>query len=434
MLIEYWLENKIEFVCCYEYFNENNMKYFLLLIIFLLQSCAGPGKVGIGPLTNVIDIENLDSVTRQRVDAIKIIDDKDTEEIKFLKKVKTTSCKNQVYDPPASRQNAVEQLKYMALENNADAIKNVICTPKEGTSFVKNCWESITCSGDLVLIGKSSNEYTDNSRKNKTQITIDSNELKIDSIKKKQETDAVAIIIGIQNYKKIPKSNYSNDDARVFAEYANKVLGVKQQNIKVLIDDEADNAEIYRAFQNWLPIKVKKNKTDIYVFYSGHGLPSDDGNSLFFLPHGADRDFISKTAINQSEIIAALQATQPNSVTMFIDSCYSGLTRTGDALLASARPVVIKSKNVEYPTNFTVISASSPEQISWSSAELKHGIFSYYLMKGMEGDADENKDGKITASEMQTYLADMVPRQAMTMNRKQMPQLTGDANRVLVGR
>lgn len=262
----------------------------------------------------------------------------------------------------------------------------------------------------------------------------DINRLKIDAIKKKQETEAVAIIIGIQNYKKIPKSIYSNDDARVFSEYANKVLGVKQQNIKILIDDEADNAEIYRAFQNWLPIKVKKNKTDIYVFYSGHGLPSDDGNSLFFLPHGADRDFISKTAINQSEIIAALQATQPNSVTMFIDSCYSGLTRTGDALLASARPVVIKSKNVEYPTNFTVISASSPEQISWSSTELKHGIFSYYLMKGMEGDADENKDGKITIGEIQSYLADMVPKQAMTMNRKQMPQLTGDANRVLVGR
>ena len=52
----------------------------------------------------------------------------------------------------------------------------------------------------------------------------------------------------------------------------------------------------------------------------------------------------------------------------------------------------------------------------------------------MEGDADENKDGKITAGEIQTYLADMVPKQAMTMNRKQMPQLTGDANRVLVGR
>ncbi len=333
----------------------------------------------------------------------------------------------------------------------AEAVSNVekLIYRKMGnvTDWQPTIYEIVLKEGKVIKFGEVGStsiniDFTGNKTKQENDIGSivkneqieEINKLKIDAIKKKQETDAVAIIIGIQNYKKIPKSNYSNDDARVFAEYANKVLGVKQQNIKVLIDDEADNAEIYRAFQNWLPIKVKKNKTDIYVFYSGHGLPSDDGNSLFFLPHGADRDFINKTAINQSEIIAALQSTQPNSVTMFIDSCYSGLTRTGDALLASARPIVIKSKNVEYPTNFTVISASSPEQISWSSAELKHGIFSYYLMKGMEGDADENKDGKITAGEIQTYLADMVPKQAMTMNRKQMPQLTGDANRVLVGR
>ncbi len=66
--------------------------------------------------------------------------------------------------------------------------------------------------------------------------------------------------------------------------------------------------------------------------------------------------------------------------------------------------------------------------------DLKHGIFSYYLMKGMEGDADANKDGKITLGEMQGYLVENVGRQAGMMNRKQEPQLIGDPNRVLVGR
>jgi hypothetical protein len=55
-------------------------------------------------------------------------------------------------------------------------------------------------------------------------------------------------------------------------------------------------------------------------------------------------------------------------------------------------------------------------------------------MKGLEGDADENKDGKITTGELQSYLADMVPRQAMSMSKKQVPQLVGDTERVLVGR
>ena len=55
-------------------------------------------------------------------------------------------------------------------------------------------------------------------------------------------------------------------------------------------------------------------------------------------------------------------------------------------------------------------------------------------MKGMEGDADGNKDNKITAGEMQIYLQNMVSRKAMHFNRKQVPQLIGDSNKVLVGK
>jgi len=79
-----------------------------------------------------------------------------------------------------------------------------------------------------------------------------------------------------------------------------------------------------------------------------------------------------------------------------------------------------------------VFTASSPEQIASSSPALKHGIFSYYVMKGMEGDADENKDGKITVDELHAYLAEMVSKQALTLNRKQSPQLIGTSGKVLV--
>ena len=254
------------------------------------------------------------------------------------------------------------------------------------------------------------------------------------NIKPQPARDAVAIIIGIQNYKLIPKAEYASQDAQVFYDYASRALGIKQENIKLLLDDEADVSGIYKAFQNWLPLKVRKGKTDVYVFYSGHGLPSTDGKSLYFLPVGADRDLIAKTAISQKEIVDALKAAQPKSVTMFIDSCYSGQIRTGETLLASARPVSIMVQETAYPPEFTVITASAADQIASSSPDLKHGIFSYYLMKGLEGEADENKDGTITIGKLQSYLAERVPRFAMTMSRKQEPQLTGDANRVLVNR
>jgi uncharacterized caspase-like protein len=94
----------------------------------------------------------------------------------------------------------------------------------------------------------------------------------------------------------------------------------------------------------------------------------------------------------------------------------------------------LQSKQSLFPPNFTVLSASRHDQISSSSPELKHGIFSYYLMKGMEGDADANKDGKITLGEMQKYLSEQVSRQAGMVNRQQTPVVMGDADKVLMSR
>jgi hypothetical protein len=252
-------------------------------------------------------------------------------------------------------------------------------------------------------------------------------------VKKQPERDAVAVVIGIADYRSLPKAEYANDDARAFYDYAIRALGVKPENIKLLVDGDAEEVEIIKAFKTWLPSKVKST-TDVYVYYSGHGLPTQDGQGLYLLPPRADRDFIARTSIQFQEVNSDIQATKPKSVTVFMDACYSGQARSGETLVASARPVVLKSDKKLFPDNFTVIAASQSDQISSSSPDLKHGIFSYYLMKGMEGEADANKDGRITLGEMQAYLVENVGRQAGMMSRKQEPQLIGDAGRVLVGR
>jgi hypothetical protein len=254
------------------------------------------------------------------------------------------------------------------------------------------------------------------------------------NVRARPATNAVAIIIGIQDYRRVPKAEFANNDARLFYDYAVRGLGVKPENIKLLLDQEADDVGILGAIQNWLPLKARKGQTDVYVFYSGHGLPSDDGASLYLLPHGVDRQFLDRTAIKQSELVSALQAANPKSVTLFMDACYSGQIRTGETLLASARPIVIAPRASSFPSNFTVLTASAPDQLASSSPDLKHGVFSYYLMKGMEGEADQNKDGSITVQEMQSYLKDSVGRKAMALNRTQQPQVVGDQSRVLVGR
>ena len=254
------------------------------------------------------------------------------------------------------------------------------------------------------------------------------------NVRVQQSRDAVAIIIGIENYRRVAKADFANADAKDFYTYASRALGIKPENIKLLVDDGADDIEMLSAFQNWLPLKVNKGKTDVFVFYSGHGYPSQDGKSLYFLPFNVDKQYLDRTSVKQKEIVAALQNAQAKSVTMFIDACYSGQTRNGEVLVAGIKPVSITTEERAYPPEFTVITASAADQFSSASQDLKHGIFSFYLMKAMEGDGDENKDGRITSGELQRYLSDMVGRQAMGLNRTQNTQLFGDADRVLVGR
>ncbi len=251
-------------------------------------------------------------------------------------------------------------------------------------------------------------------------------------VKKQPERDAVAIIIGIAKYETLPIAEFANDDARAFYDYAIRGLGVKPENIKLLVDEGAREAEILKTFRTWLPSRVKSS-TEVFVFYSGHGLPTPDGSGLYLLPLHADREVIDDTAIPFAKINDAILMAKPKSVTVILDACYSGQTKAGQTLVASARPLTLKAQNSFFPPNFTVISASQSDQISSSSPDLQHGIFSYYLMKGMEGDADMNKDGKITLGEMRDYLVEQVGRQAAMMSRKQEPQLIGDATRVLVG-
>jgi len=251
------------------------------------------------------------------------------------------------------------------------------------------------------------------------------------NLRPQSRRNAVAIIIGIQDYQSVPPAEFAKDDALVFYDYALR-LGIKPEDIHMLLDSKADYVSMFKAFKNWLPSRVRKDVTDVYVFYSGHGL-TDEGK-IYLLPYGVDKDLLERTAIPQKDLVKLLQDARPKSVTMFMDSCYSGQTRGNEALILSAKPVFITVEEKAYPDNFTVMSASASNQMSSSSPDLKHGIFSYYLMKGLEGDAAENKDGTITVGNLQNYLSEKVPRFAMQMSRKQEPQLIGDSTRVLVSK
>ena len=250
----------------------------------------------------------------------------------------------------------------------------------------------------------------------------------------KIDENKVALIFGIEKYNKTPIASYANKDAQFFYEYAKKVFGVPEKNIELLIDEKANLIESLGTVNKWLPAKIKKNKTDLVIFFAGHGLASPDGKDLYLLSQDSDPDLLSRTALSRSELFNTILKYNPKSVTMFFDTCFSGISRDEKTLLASARPVRVVANEDEssLPKNFSIFSASQLDQISSGIKEAKHGIFSYYLMKGLEGYADLNKDNKITNGELLSFMDEKISVQASTLGREQNPSLTGDPDRVLV--
>ena len=250
------------------------------------------------------------------------------------------------------------------------------------------------------------------------------------SVKKvKSNPNALALIIGISDYSKTSaQAIYADSDAKMFYDYATMKLGISPSNIKELVNNKADRVEIALAVKDWISRSTKQNKTDIYLFFAGHGLATSDSKDMFLLPYDGLPRLLQDSAIKRDQLFTDIQQANPRSVTVFLDTCYSGTTRGTDMLIAS-RPIAIRALEQSIPDNFTVFSAAAGDQTSKPLEEAKHGMFSYFLMKGMEGDADANNDNKITARELHAYVEQNVVQQS---SGSQTPELQGDKDRVLV--
>ncbi len=249
-------------------------------------------------------------------------------------------------------------------------------------------------------------------------------------IKAKSNPDAVALIIGVGDYSDLPKAEYAKQDANQFYDFANLALGVPTNKIKLLTDADASRIDLLQAMRNWMRTEVVSGKSDVYIFFAGHGLASPDGSKTYLLPSDGHRDLLDESSILRDDLIASAKGAR--TITMFLDTCYSGGTRGTEILLAGARPVVIVPVEGALPPNVTLLAAATGSQLSSTYDAAQHGLFSYWLMKGLEGEADVNRDKKITTGELHDYVSKRVGSIAQRRNRQQNPQLIGDRSRVLV--
>ena len=249
----------------------------------------------------------------------------------------------------------------------------------------------------------------------------------------KVSNNKVALIFGIENYSDSPKAQFANLDAKYFYDYARKAFGINKQNIKILVDQDATFIETNKVITKWLRSKIVEGKSELIIFFAGHGLASPNGKELFLLSHDSDPDLLDITALSRSKLFESIMSFNPSSVTMFLDTCYSGVSRDEEMLLASARPIrVVADEQEGTPNNFSIFSASKLDQISSGLSQAKHGIFSYYLMKGLEGKADLNNDKQITNGELLAYMDKNVSKKAAEQGRDQNPSFTGDPDKVLI--
>ncbi|MDD3049932.1 MAG: caspase family protein, partial [Candidatus Cloacimonetes bacterium] len=229
-------------------------------------------------------------------------------------------------------------------------------------------------------------DYGDLDFKSDLSVDVEQN---IPEIKKKN-SDAIAVVLGIENYRNVSDVNFAFRDATIMKEYFSKTIGIPEENIYFRTNDEVTLGEFRKIFSDkgWLDKRVIENKTDVYFYYAGHGAPAIKEEKAFLIPFDGDPNYPVQTGYSLETVYENLSNLKANSVTVFLDACFTGANRENEMLLADARPVSIKLKN-NYVNNVTVFSATSSNEISSSYPQNKHGLFSYFLMKGMQGDADE---------------------------------------------
>ena len=229
-----------------------------------------------------------------------------------------------------------------------------------------------------------------------------------------------AVIIGNENYSQVSKVPYALNDAKIFATYCQKTLGLPQKNIKTYTD--ATFGILLSAVDNIKKIaEAYKGNLNVIFYYAGHGLPNEDSKDAFLLPVDADgRNTAACYATNKLyEELAGLGA---KSVTVFMDACFSGAQR-GEGMLASARGVAIKPRDVEPKGNMVVFSAASADETAYPYTEKGHGLFTYFLLKKLQ----ESK-GNATLGELGSYIREKVSQESIVTNGKsQTPTVVSSA-------
>jgi len=246
-----------------------------------------------------------------------------------------------------------------------------------------------------------------------------------------KKTSAVAVVIGNRDYQvsDVPDVDFAIRDAVIVKEYLIQMLGYSEDNIIYLtnatraqIDAALGTASDHRGrLFNYLQ---SGQADEVFVYYSGHGAPDPQTKKAYLVPTDADPAYVRLNGYALDTFYKNLNSLPTSKITVVLDACFSGASESG-MLIQQASPVFVNVKNPALMgQNSVVFTSSRANQISSWYADKRHGLFTYYFLKALKGEADQDGNRKVTVAEIDAYLQDFVPRMARRLHaREQMPEL-----------
>jgi tetratricopeptide (TPR) repeat protein/uncharacterized caspase-like protein len=234
-----------------------------------------------------------------------------------------------------------------------------------------------------------------------------------------------ALVIGVSAYQdnRVPPLRYASSDARAFHDWLISSKGGRYSPsyVRLLIDEEATGRNIKSALFEWLKGAIEEDM--VVVYFAGHGSaesPDSTGN-LYLLPYDTQYDSIATTGFPMWDIETALRRfIRAKKVVVIADACHSGgVGQSFDVARRAGRGIGVNpvSSGIQglagTGDGICVVSASGENQYSQESQTWGggHGVFTYFLIKALEGDADYNKDVSVSLGELTSYLSEQVRRE-----------------------
>jgi hypothetical protein len=232
-----------------------------------------------------------------------------------------------------------------------------------------------------------------------------------------------AVVVGISKYRDddIQSLNFADRDALGFYGWLTKPIadggrGVPSENIRMLLNEEATNRNLREALFDFPKASVDD---DIFMLYfAGHGeVDPLKKDQFYFLPCDADRSSLGATAIRQTEIQDAISGyIGANRVLVFIDACHGSgvsnrLTIRGNIDSTDIRRFLYDVAHAK--PGVLLFSASEVNQVSYEDERWGggHGVFTHYLMEGLNGKADRDRDSYVRLGELLDFVEDNVRRE-----------------------